>query len=415
MKYKSDVTAIRAFPCRTNSICSSPQYIFSGLRLLRAKHRITQLEHWVPNQQRPDWIIDDNARSQSLNPAGVRQSCDSEYMISKAAPNNPLLSSALDRLPCPHANSTKCNWPTAFDSWFAMALSQMVKILSSSRTLAIWGNAASRIFGHHTDACPWWNCRSNDRKARILNAICLRRPMLLHLLCGNRLKNLNTKTTIKLSTIKIKFQPAVVDCCYNSPETSLTNDANSAKLANNRCEIRWNFLSFSTLAVSMEKPQRRCWWWFSNHRFSSNHRFRFSRNHWSMRFIILLLHMILLHLGLDIKLAIRSVARHGARSCCHKRKHHHHHIVMRCLCNCRFALAMKLHHGDNDVESITRNYFCRYHIILMSVDGHHWSSISTWLVANYINFGKSRLWLSLFDVIMLVQRKFNRIIDMIVA
>ena len=62
--------------------------------------------------------------------------------------------------------------------------------------------------------------------------------MLLHLLCGNKLKNLNAKTTIKLSTIKIKFQPAVVDCCYNSPETSLTNDANSAKLANNRCEIR---------------------------------------------------------------------------------------------------------------------------------------------------------------------------------
>ena len=103
------------------------------------------------------------------------------------------------------------------------------------------------------------------------------------------------------------------------------------------------------------KPQRRCWWWF-----------RFSRNHWSMRFIILLLHMILFHLGLDTKLAIRSVARHGARSCCHKRKHHHHHhIVMRRLCNRRFALAMK--HGDNDVESITRNYFCGYYIVLMSV------------------------------------------------
>ena len=215
MKYKSDVTAIRAFPIRTNSMEVSPQYWFSGLRLLWAKHRITQLEHWVPNQERPDCIIADNAMSQSLNPAGVRQSCNSEYMISKAAPINSLLSSAFDKLPYPHANSTKCNRPAAFDSWFAMALSQMVRILSSSRMVAIWGNASSTIFGHHTDACPWWNCRSNDRKARILNAICVRRPMLLHLLCGNRLRSLKPlRQPLKFQPLK--FQPLTTVHSYNS-------------------------------------------------------------------------------------------------------------------------------------------------------------------------------------------------------
>ena len=255
MKYKSDVTAIRAFPFWTNSLVVSPQYIFSGLRLLWAKHRSTQLEHFVPNQQRPLLTIADNATSQSLNPSGERQSCDSEYMISKAAPVNPFLSRAFDKLPRPDANSTKRNRPAAIDSWFAIALSQMFRILSSRRMVAMWGNASSRIVGHHTDAYPWWNCRSNDRKERILNAICWRRPRLLHLI---RVTTVLTSQNQKRQSNYYNFNHWQQLRVLQRLETSLRNAENNAKLANNRCEIRWNILSFSILAVSMVNRIERC-------------------------------------------------------------------------------------------------------------------------------------------------------------